>query len=465
MSACAGEPAAPERTEPDGDAKPDYRISLVQAEQLALQYSRALRAALKDRDAAEGRIMSAYGEALPVVEAGFNKVFSDTYAEKRAGRERDRWNKRYQGSLSFRQPIFKGGRIGAGLRAARLYRENVDESIRQARQSLLYDVRTLYYAILLNERLVAVAKEQVDLAGNYLEDVRKRRTAEVATGYDVLRAEVERTNAETAYTAAHNDLVNAESAFLRLLGLPLTSELSLTDPLEYDPVPTASEVELYARAMAYRPEVRSSDLTIRMQAAQVRSTRAELLPHLHLQGETTGVNTDFDWEPREYDKSWTLMLNLTWTVFDGLLVRGQLKEQRATLEKLKIRDQDLADRVRLEIRQALLDIESARQTVESQQRNVDQARESLRLTEVRERQGVSTHLDVLNARTTLAVAQKNYYGAIHNYKLAWTDLALAIGSLGEDEAGLLPTNPQAMPEDADIPRTTTRAIIMGHDTD
>ncbi len=158
-SARAGEPAAPEKTEPDGDAKPDYSISLVQAAQLALQYSRALRAALKDRDAAEGRIMSAYGEALPVVEAGFNKVFSDTYAEKRAGRERDRWNKRYQGSLSFRQPIFKGGRIGAGLRAARLYRENVDESIRQARQSLLYDVRTLYYAILLNERLVAVAQE------------------------------------------------------------------------------------------------------------------------------------------------------------------------------------------------------------------------------------------------------------------------------------------------------------------
>ncbi|MFH0911072.1 MAG: TolC family protein [Planctomycetota bacterium] len=407
-------------------------MSLAQSEQCALRYSLALEAAGMGRKIAEGRILSAWGEALPTISGQYSKYLTDTYDREPSPGHRDRWSELYTAKIQARQPLFSGGRIGAGLRGARLYRESVEEDVREARQTLLYNVRVLYYQILLNEELMRVAREQTHLAEKYLEDVRKRKEVEVATDYDVLRAEVERTNEATVLTRRENDLANARSAFLRLLGLPLSSALVLTDRLEFDPLPTPDEEVFYRRALGRRPDVHKSRLGIDMQEQLIRGTRADLFPNIYLTGEYSGTSDDFERPFKDYDKSWTVGLVLDWSLFDGLLVRGRLQELRAQKEQLEILYRDLSDEVRLELRQALLDIASARSAVLSQVRNVEQARESLRLVIEREKQGVNTHLDVLTARQILAVAEQNHYQSVFAYQIAGADLELALGAIGEE---------------------------------
>ncbi|MBN1256330.1 MAG: TolC family protein [Planctomycetes bacterium] len=411
-----------------------YCLSLQESEELALQYSHALQAARLGREVAVGKIMTAWGEALPVVGASFSKTMSDTYAQKRLRERRDRWDNLYTGAISIEQPIFSGGKVAAALRGAKLYREDVEEGIRFERQGLIYSVRTTYYEILLNQALEQVAQEQAQLTQQHLDDIKNRLEMGVATDYDVLRAEVEKTNVQTTLTNTTNALLNSKNDFLRLLGLPLSSKFVLTDALEYAPFPTDTEEALYRRALALRPELRSSRLAIQMQQELYRATRADLFPQLSLAGQYSGSSDDFGRSLNDYDKAWQVGLTLNWTLFDAFLVRGQLKEQAAVKEQLIYLEKDLADQVRLEVRRALLDIESALQSLQSQKRNVDQARESLRLTNVREREGVSIHLDVLNARQALAVAERNYYRAVYDYKIAWADLDLAMGQIDEDES-------------------------------
>jgi outer membrane protein TolC len=417
-----------ERDDPEAGEQTALQLSLKEAERLALEYSHALRASRRQREIAEGKILSAWGEALPTVNGQIRRSMS--HAPPGSA---DDWVNQYSGSIQVRQPLYKAGRIGAALRAARLYRANTSEEIRQARQGLLYEVRVLYYQVLLQEELVRVAREQVDLAKRYLEDVRKRRETEVATEYDVLRAEVELTNDQTDYTSAHNNLVNARSAFLRLLGLPLSGALELTDELTYTPTPRPYEKRLYALAMQCRPEVRSSEYDVAMQQEQITATRAELYPQFSLLGEVSRSTSEFSEGLDDWDRDWSLAVVMDWTLFDGFLIRGRIKEQKAVKAQMEDTRKGLRDRVRLEVRQALLDIQSAKQSVESQKRNVDQAREALRLTRVREREGVSTHLDVLTSRQTLAISQRNYYSAIYAYREAWADLALAVGVVGEEK--------------------------------
>jgi outer membrane protein TolC len=443
-----GEAAAPGR----------YRLTLEQAERLALQYSHTLRAVRQKRGIAEGRIMSAWGEALPSVSGRYTKTIMDTYEQKQLGKERDQWANQYTGVLSVRQPLFKGGQIGAGLRAARLYRRQTAEEIRQERQSVLYDVRTLYYGILLNAELVEVAREQVALAEKYLDDVRQRLEIETATPYDVLRAEVALTNDQTDLTDAQNQLRKAKSAFLRLLGLPMSADLELLDELVFREKPSPRQEALYRRAVRERPEVRLSDLLIGIQDENVRALRGGLLPQVFLTGEYSRTTTKFDQSIDEWEKDWQVSLTVDWLLFDALLVRGQIKEERARKQQFVHQNADLRDAVRLQVRNSVLDIRSARQTVRSQQRNVEQAEESLRLTRVREAEGLATYLDVLTSRTELAVAQRNYYRSLYEYFVSWTDLALAVGVLGEEDGVRppLPVAPSSAPAETAAPAPAGR---------
>ncbi|MHC4870975.1 MAG: TolC family protein [Planctomycetota bacterium] len=416
------------------ETKPVFTLSLEDSEELALGYSYALKAAEKGSVEAKGKTMSAYSNVLPSISGSFNKKFSDTYASKRASESRDQFSKLYTGSLTATQPIYSGGKAIAGLRSAKYYRQSVSEDIRLERHRLLFAVRQSYYKILLDKEMLKVAAEQLKLAEKYLDDVKKRRNIETATNYDVLRAEVEKTNESTALTAAENNLNKSSNNFLRLLGLPLNSSLKLTDKLAYTERSTPAEEELYEKALSYRPELRKSSYSIKMQKESISASRAELMPQLSASGTYSGTSDVFDKTANEYDKSWEVGLTLSLNIFDGLLYYGQIKEKKAAKEKLEYQHMDLKDQVKLEVRNAVLDINSAASTVKSQEKNVNQATESLRLTVARERQGVSTHLDVLTSRQTLAVAQRNFYQSIYIYKNAWNSLALAIGEIEKESA-------------------------------
>lgn len=413
--------------EPAGEKTDAYALSLKESQELALQYSHAMRAADLQREVAAGRTMAAWSGALPTVRAQFSKTFSDSYSND----DRDRFLKSYNTRLQLSQPLYQGGKVGASLRAARLYRQRVEEEIRATRQQLLYNVRVLYFRILLDAELLRVAQEQLALAEKYLADTQTRRDMEVATNYDVLRAEVARTNDSTSVTRQRNALQNDRSAFLNLLGLPMHCRLDLTDALTYLQREPAAAKLLYRQADTHRPEMRSSRLGIEIQTADIHVTRAELFPHVGLQAEYGRTTDDFSAGWERWSPNWFAGISVDWTIFDALLIRGQLKEKRAVKAQLGENCAALGDTVRLEVQRAVLDIGSARDAVTSQAKNVEQARESLRLTQVRQQQGVSTYLDVLDARQSLAIARRNHVQAVFEYNIAWADLALAVGLLGE----------------------------------
>jgi len=85
--------------------------------------------------------------------------------------------------------------------------------------------------------------------------------------------------------------------------------------------------------------------------------------------------------------------------------------------------------IRLEVTEALNNYQEARELIESQEKNVEQARESLTIAEVRYKQGISTQLEVMDSRTALTSARSQYATALHNFSLAKIALNRAMGIL------------------------------------
>ena len=76
-----------------------------------------------------------------------------------------------------------------------------------------------------------------------------------------------------------------------------------------------------------------------------------------------------------------------------------------------------------------LTLNSAAEAVASAKKNLDLARESLRLAEVGYREGVDTQLDVLAARTSVTEARQKLSGAQRDHRVALARLWRSQGIL------------------------------------
>ncbi len=87
----------------------------------------------------------------------------------------------------------------------------------------------------------------------------------------------------------------------------------------------------------------------------------------------------------------------------------------------------LTQNITLEVKQAILDLDTAVQNIPSTQKAVEQGEENLRVNEERYKAQVSTILDLLTAQALLVQARVNYITALYNHALAKATLDRAIG--------------------------------------
>src|SRR5205085_5934357 len=111
--------------------------------------------------------------------------------------------------------------------------------------------------------------------------------------------------------------------------------------------------------------------------------------------------------------------------FDGLQTYGRVMQARAQLESSKINYDDSVLQVELEVQQSFANLRADRETIRSQQKNVEQAKEALRLANERFSAGAGTQLEVLDARvaltraaTTELLARGDYNKAIAEFDRA-----------------------------------------------
>ena len=89
-----------------------------------------------------------------------------------------------------------------------------------------------------------------------------------------------------------------------------------------------------------------------------------------------------------YDTDWKIGLSASYAIFEGFRTRARVRQALVDLRKSKLQLKDAEDEILLDIRQALFSINDAARLVESQQANVEQAEEALRLVRLGRAQGI-----------------------------------------------------------------------------
>jgi len=407
-------------------------LELEGAIRLALQYNTQLRGALREKERARARTIKAYGEALPDVdlEATYrrlNRAFVvDLGVESFQIGDEDNYSYRVQVT----QPIYQGGRVPIALRAARLFSYLSDETVRQSVEGVVFEVAKGYFDVVLAQRMVGVQEAALEAAQAHLANVESRFRHGLATEYDTLRARVDVSNTRADLVAQRNQRDIAITTLLKTMGVSQRSEVKLTTDMQYREMdPDFSNAVRVA--FVNRPDIFVAELSRDLQAEALKEGYTKYWPRLsayfwHLWAkpdpeETSKIRWNTDWEAG---------LLLTWSLFDGLEREGNIMEQRALLRQREILLADAEQQTVREIKSAILELRNARELVESQQLNLQQADRALELVQAGYKEDVNTAVEVLDARSALTRARGLYYQALHRHTVGRLNLQRAMGMTG-----------------------------------
>ena len=380
-------------------------------------------------------------------------------------------------NLQFSQTVYSGGRLGAQAEAAAAGRESAELALTSTRAQLLFDVTQAYYDAALSDRLVQIAEATVQQAEATLQVVQAGFKAGTQPEFELLRARVARDNQAPALIRQR---ANREIAILRLkqlVDLPPGYDLQLAASLEapvlpapaaFAPVVAPIEAKLVAGdrpiaedglpAMPERTAVQEIGSVVRLREAAVDAARAERFPSVAINSSygrvayPTGAVPGFD----DFRTNWTIGATVQVPILTGGRLRGDELVARADLEQSQAQLQQVQELAALDTRSAWAELVAARASWEASSGTIRQAVRAYEIADVRYRAGVSTQLELSDARLLLQQAEANRAQAARDLQVARAriallpDLPLPAGGAGatiqpQFTLPVSPQSPQALP--------------------
>ncbi|HLJ40019.1 MAG TPA: TolC family protein, partial [Candidatus Acidoferrales bacterium] len=130
--------------------------------------------------------------------------------------------------------------------------------------------------------------------------------------------------------------------------------------------------------------------------------------------------------------NWAAGAELQFDLFSGGQKSASVSRARANLDRISAMKQAAEDGVRLEVRRAYYDLDSARQMLEVTKTTIAQAEEGLRIVSNRYGAGMTTITDLLRAEDAERAARTSYWQAVYRSLISYASLKLATGELAAD---------------------------------
>ncbi len=429
--------AAPLGAQAPGDT---VRLTLDAAVSRALTQGDEMRLARAQLMDAGGQVREAMAGALPQVTGSlvytrqFASIFqgaaSDTSAIGKLFKNTpfgaaNAWNFQLQAS----QLLWSGGKVGAGLSAARSFRDAARQGAAETAADVAFRVKQAYLNAAYAGQLLAIAEENLTQAREHLREVQLYRQAGTRAEYDLLRARVDAANQEPAVVAARNGYELGLLELKRLINLPAEQPLVLETPLPSSDGATIPVLATDSLGGPERPSVAAADASVNVQRQVLKAAQADRWPTLSVSTTYTEQAFPADVFPAtgQFRRGWNGEVKLSFPIFLGFKTAGSIERARAGLLRAEAQRDQIREEVALEVAQAAAEVKRARALLAARHETVQQAKQAQHLAGVRYANGMATPLEVSDARVLAQQAAVNEVQATRDYLLALAQLERALG--------------------------------------
>jgi outer membrane protein TolC len=281
-------------------------------------------------------------------------------------------------------------------------------------------------ALFLNAQSAAAradaAQSRVSDSSTLYKLAKDKHDAGTATGVDVLRAQVQMANDRQALLIVSNQFKQSLLALARNLGMSPATPLELAEPLNYQ-VLNRPEIEaLESAALLARADYLSLASQRQGLIEQQRATHARSYPKLSINGNFGEIGRSIG----SVASTGLLQGQIDFTLFDRDR-NGEAQELAGRVKRIDDQIADLRRGIEEDLREALLNLDSATEQVVVAREGQDLARRELELAQDRFQSGTANNVEVITAQDELARAEENYILAVSSHVDAKFALARAMG--------------------------------------
>lgn len=388
---------------------PLSNLSLQDAEYIAQEYNKQLLIAKEGTKQAKERKLQAVSRYFPSLNyrgefEGVEKkeLFFNIYSPENPFTPSHRG---FGSSLEIFQPIFSTDLI-FNFKSKQIEEESIEYEQANTLNELLLAVRRSYYSVVAFETSLAIERENINYLVYALEQEQGKLNAGNSTTLEVNQSKVAVANAISLYYATLKDLKNARNAFILTLGIDPLLEPKITLSQKQIPLNSIPEIALKLQevdskyhylsekipstedflshidnienarslilfsenevldylelALSHRPDLRTSQLQIGVAEQNLKEKQGHYLPKV--EGYARYSYNDQYLGPTPFGSEkyfWSGGLVLTWNLFDSLLREHEIKEARSLRQSYRIHYDKIYQKIEVEIRNGLYQLEEA----------------------------------------------------------------------------------------------------------
>ena len=335
----------------------------------------------------------------------------------------------YNLGLSFSQSLFAGGRIRAQNAVANAGRRSADIELTAQRAQIQLDVTQAYFDAALADRLVALAESSAVQTENVLRQTRLARTVGNVSEFELLRAQVSSANQRPIVIQRQSDREVAYLRLKQLLNIPLDESVQLTTVVDDSAATNAALASIGVAndtAATDRATVRQAAEAIDAQRGLLKVAKAQRFPSLSLTSQYGKVAFPLNNFPQSGDfrTNWTIGLASSVPLFTGGRIKGDQLVAEANVREAQARYDQLREFAALDSRVTINNLQQARAAWQASLGTAEQAARAYSIAEVRYKEGISTQIELNDARILLEQAVANRALAARNLQVARVKLAL-----------------------------------------
>ncbi|KJR43374.1 outer membrane efflux protein [Candidatus Magnetoovum chiemensis] len=405
---------------PVENIKDGTTLNINRCVELAVKNQPAIISALNSIEASRSRVGQAQANYYPQAElsSGYSKTYTSSEGSSLVSSStRDQ----YSFGASIQQNIYDFGKTSSSVDAQRYLLDSSQSDYIKVTLQVIFNVKQAYYSLLQAKRNQDVLAQSVKQYEQHLEQAKEFYKVGLKPKIEVTKAEVDLSNAKIALIKARNALKLAVVTLNNAMGIPSNKEFPVEDNLYFEKY-DISPKQAIETAYNERPDMKSAALKTKAAQETVKLKQADYYPKItgNFAYNKTGENHP------QYD-NWSISAQIALPVFNGFITKEQVEEARANLNIAKADENILKESVFLEVQQAYLSLNEAKETIPSTEIALRQAKENLDIANGRYKAGVGNTIEVTDAEVLYSNANKNYIAALAEYKIAQARLEQAMG--------------------------------------
>jgi outer membrane protein TolC len=331
--------------------------------------------------------------------------------------------------LTVQQPLFTGFRLQSSSDIAEYQAQATGEDYNRDKSDLVYNIQGAYWNLYKAIKFKTVIDTNVAQVKSHLKNVQNLAAQGIVTKDEVLRVEVQLSNAEVTQLSSQNNVRLATIALCNLIGMPLTTEINPASEVQLRPNSAGELDSLIRHAVEARPEVKGMEYRVKAGESAVTLARSGWFPQIYLTGNYYYSRPNQRIVPTvdEFRDTWDVGISASFDIWNWGTTVHQTSEAQAQLAEANDVLGQLKDAIHLEVTQSYLSMDESRERIGLAEKGVKEAGESYRITNEKFKSGVALNSDLLDAEAALLQAGWNHIQALVDHELAQARLQRAVG--------------------------------------